>query len=374
MLIVLDESLPVALAADPSHQNSAAIALDAIADSARQGNHVISGAIAVFDSLIGFQNILGARTIEILRRSRSKSVLRGELFRHVDWYVRLVDQSQSAAIVKLHIKQEEIRLPAGLIASTTSLAAPAKFIAENANDAVFYARLLAAYTKTSSTFKQKFPNLKIRYQNAPGGGSTTADLYALEKQQKTSFCLAVVDSDQRFPMGDFGATAKRVLTLDATPSAPSWNCRKHVVDARTVENIFPKSTLLKCAERIDPQVSEHAKHVIDHHFSAPHWKYIPLKKGIKCFDANKNDGSGQYWRDTLNIPSCPVHDGNCQRREECITYVIPPISDKLLFEACSVDFSVEIDQHHDANLLAGVEALSISIISTFCGDDAMIGE
>lgn len=67
-----------------------------------------------------------------------------------------------------------------------------------ANDASFYGYLAHIY----------YPNVRLSYKKAGGGGSTTSDVLVEIQKQNERFCLVVADSDKRYPNAPMGDTRR----------------------------------------------------------------------------------------------------------------------------------------------------------------------
>lgn len=371
MLVFLDHSLLRSLAGNPSQLSATAIAIDLAAEAARQGTHVLCGEITTFDALIAHTNIFSERTRWLLARARTKSPFRQSLAAGTKWHVRVTSDVLAPTSHVIATGQTEVLLPPTTLATHATLLQRPRFIPENNNDGHFFEALTYCFIEADEDYRSQFSTVKLHFDLTQGGGSTTGPVYAHAKASKSHFCLAVVDSDQTYPKGPVGPTAAAVIAVDSAPNMPEWNARSLVLGVRAVENLFPRSDLLKAADELDIALGETALGVVTSHAGRTQWDYLHLKKGVRCFDIKPaNTPAGKFLRDATAFEGCPNRPPNaCADREKCHTTVVAALGDKLLAQICSKKpIQLNLDLVADAMLLPHIKQLCDEMISAFCGD------
>ena len=123
-------------------------------------------------------------------------------------------------------------------------------LTENLQDGDFFKYLVDAYIKTIGT------KGNIEYMPLMGGGATIAKVYEMEINKEQHFCVAILDSDKKYPTcgkGDTFKTLKRVdgdlyLDEDGNNGQRAFNCSYYVMeDLRELENLIPISVLKSMA-------------------------------------------------------------------------------------------------------------------------------
>lgn len=118
-------------------------------------------------------------------------------------------------------------------------------LTENLLDSEFYQYFARAYQKSIHLDECIY---KINYYPLQGGGSSTGEVYIYECQQGQHFCLAILDSDKKWPnYKGYGQTAntfeehyKGYLVKNKEPIT----CYYHVMEnACEIENLIPHSVL-----------------------------------------------------------------------------------------------------------------------------------
>lgn len=376
MLLFLDDSLLPSLDVNPSPFAPVVVAIELAAEAARQGTHILCGEIGTFDALIARTSVFSERTRMLLERARSKSPFRQTLVDKLLWFVRITELISQPTIQINMRGQTEILIAPNLIAAKGSLLNRPKFIPENDNDGYFYEALAYRLIDIDPASNFYFAGIRLRFDLTQGGGQTTSTVYGNAKAAKDNFCLAVVDSDQSYPAGPLGGTAKNVKAIDLPPNEPEWNARAFVLPVRAVENTFPKKDLVRAAMQLDGFLGECAKNVVSAHANHGHWFYLPLKKGIKCFDVKDQDTiEKNYVRNATAFANCPnLSQTPCESREKCHTYVVQALGDRLLAQVCrNKPIQLNLDANEDSLLLPLIKELCEEMFSAFCGDEPVLG-
>lgn len=93
-----------------------------------------------------------------------------------------------------------------------------------------------------------------------GGGNTMAKVYHMEVEQGQHFCLAIIDSDKKWPRAKKGKTWEKVNEVDDgkylgeidSNGFHAFNCSYYVMEElREMENLIPLDVLLSIPELKD---------------------------------------------------------------------------------------------------------------------------
>lgn len=369
MLITIDPSIADSLEEDPTATNPCAIAVDYLADSARLGNHILFGEIPVLDRIIRLTDCLSNRTRIILNKVRSQTPFKGSLIDEVciQAIVESVIDTPTSTTVN---GKKQIRIPAKLISEKPSIVDKGRFLTENLNDGIFYKNLALTSIQLDPNLKNLFAPLAIAHSPLNGGGNTTADVYRELSNSQDYLCLCITDSDKKCPTSGPGDTARRLIEHASAPP-DKWNCTLFVIDVRAIENITPISEFqFACAQLDDAQLKA-ANKLIARFWGTSQWRYLPIKKGIRCHDLNSGNLEHQiYWRQQLGISGCSANStGNCRSREECTHSIFEPISDQLLSKLAErEEGQLVISRTHDSSLMPDLLKISGLIASFFCAE------
>ena len=139
-------------------------------------------------------------------------------------------------------------------------------LGENANDASFYGYLAHNY----------YPNVRLSYQKAGGGGSTTSDVLVEIQKQNERFCLVIADSDKRYPNAPMGGTAESVGKV--------WNRNLtqigvYTIAVHEVENLLPVGFVKKKSET-NKEARIFLSKLLKSKNLKFYWRYYDIKEGV----------------------------------------------------------------------------------------------
>lgn len=153
-------------------------------------------------------------------------------------------------------------------------------LTENLVDSRFYNHLFRYYKK-----KVGIRDCISSYYPVMGGGATTCKALEYEATEKKHFCLAIVDSDKRWPGGENGSTAENVMKV--IEEYEPINCKAYVMyGVREIENLIPFH-ILKDHECYKQEYDL----LLDNTHDAEHFD---IKKGINVSDMFDNN-ERNYW-------------------------------------------------------------------------------
>lgn len=213
-----------------------------------------------------------------------------------------------------------------------------KLITENLSDAVFFNYIAHFYLR-----KKLLTGVKIRFEAAPGGGSTTCDVVKHEILEERRFCLVIVDSDKKHPNQlKYGDTARKIV--DVIGQYPSDVCLHYVMEnVMEVENLIPHRIVKKYAS----EKSDSA--VLDRDAS-----FYDMKKGLTL--------KGLYDDDVFHYQSGVFPELDYSQRDEAKSNT-----------NCRDDYEQYIDKHHIVNVLKkGFGSDLLKIVTCACDENGKI--
>ena len=114
-------------------------------------------------------------------------------------------------------------------------------LVENLLDVDFY-NYVVLYYQNGNKVKR---DCNISYYALQGGGDTIKDVYKREIKLGKHFCLAIVDSDKKYPDGECGQTSKGLENIHAAENP--FNCRYYrMKDVSEIENLIPIPVIKSC--------------------------------------------------------------------------------------------------------------------------------
>lgn len=121
------------------------------------------------------------------------------------------------------------------IHNTMELYTETHLLVENLLDVDFYCYVVEYYQSNNA-----IESCSICYYALHGGGNTIKDVYKREIELKQHFCFAIVDSDKKYPDGEYGQTSKELQSIHDTEKP--FNCRYYRMEnVSEIENLIPIS-------------------------------------------------------------------------------------------------------------------------------------
>jgi len=327
VIIVFDQSLADKLDESKGLDDSVLGALAVCAQQAFEGNHILMASRSVFSRLLAHEQYLSRKVAAILRRSADKVTQRKAIRTYSQRAIRIVATLEGNIPIRQAMEfEEEILISAFTVSNQSSLVAKPLFITENINDAKAYIKVVSDLVASGLLPEIEWlKTIPLRYEIAPGGGNTTAQLYKLVKEQGERVGAALADGDYRYPGGGVGETAKALLDVHA--EAPKSALLEAVI--LPVRNAIPRATLLSTLGALDTAQGRHGRRICDVLEKSPFWRFYPLKSGIRCFELGQGSAESQFWSALFGGRKCEVGTC-CDKKSECPTFVMPPISGKTL--------------------------------------------
>ena len=180
-------------------------------------------------------------------------------------------------------------------------------LAENLLDTDFF-RYLAMYYQRN----HKLTKCQICFYPLQGGGNTIKDIYANEIALAQHLCLAIVDSDKRYPEDQCGKTSEELMKTH--DEMQPFNCRYYRMErVREIENLIPLLII---------KAHNGRKRVFQFNFQTE-LSYFDMKKGFVCCDI-KNEKMYNYWQDIFE--ECADLKDNLHNCQGCLSghgYAVP---------------------------------------------------
>lgn len=200
----------------------------------KYGKHVVFTRIRLLDRILNL-TVLGENVIAQYRRVRNNYVAIGSLVRKIDFKAVVLISGNNCRTRK--------RI---LINATTAdkleVYEESHLLTENLQDGEFFEFLVKEYVKTLGS------SAPICYMPQMGGGNTIAKVYKMEIDRGQHFCVAILDSDKKFPTASYGETCKALKKEDndkylgdpASNGHYAYNCSYYVMnELRELENLIP---------------------------------------------------------------------------------------------------------------------------------------
>lgn len=143
---------------------------------------------------------------------------------------------------------------------------------ENISEQRFYNHITDWYRNVNS-----LRSIESSYQPLNGGGNCISDVFLDIQKRGDRFCLAILDSDQKYPNSNFGDTAKRLIKI----FVETGFCNFLVINTRECENLAPLNILQEiCQGNVDWELGIDEIRMI-HEVMPSAILYVDYKKGFK---------------------------------------------------------------------------------------------
>ena len=180
----------------------------------------------------------------------------------------------------------------------TKIIQSAVLLSEFDEDAKFYAFVTRYYCD------EKDINISLSFDPDNGGGSSIDNRYIWHQKNLDHFCLALVDSDKKYPNCDYGPTKKK---LEKANNPNNHLCNYFAIDVHEVENLVPFNYIdeITCIKN-----ENRDKINLIRSNNSSLLKYYDFKKGLVKDPAYASkDDFIQYARDICNLdPSISSFD------------------------------------------------------------------
>jgi len=324
MIIQLDSSLLEVATLDLDGPGSVASMLELLAVAQREGNHLVFAEIAVIEGLLAVSTNYSQGVRSFLTRLINKFAQVAHLAYGVG--VKLVIGNFEQSEVELVGGVRNIKYPVSQVNS--NLLQKTIILVENLSDASFYAWLTEHVLS-----KGDYRYATLSMEGYPGGGNTTGEAYDNIKVNHSRLCLCIVDSDIRVPGMSPGDTAKKIIASDK--SMPNTRTAHHVIGACSIENLVPIDFFDKAWAQ-EPELFSRLE-LYRGLYNENNWRYLQLKKEIKCFDINGESAFAKYWRQILAVDEfhCERNGSVCESKRDCKEIKLPALSSSPLNAAVS---------------------------------------
>jgi hypothetical protein len=142
-------------------------------------------------------------------------------------------------------------------------------------------------------------SVAIKGTNQLGGGDTTAQAFTEIHLEKHSFCLCILDSDQKMPCDTLGQTAHKVEKFAQRNQLSNFKSQHHVIKGfRELENLLPDEFYAK-KYSFDVNKKDILKTLSGYDLSAR--CFFDMKHGIKCEFLNQNSAASKYWQTIMSF-------------------------------------------------------------------------
>jgi hypothetical protein len=375
MIIILDKSLVSGLCPESEERDQILAALSISAQQAWEGNHMIIGDRDTFLAIAQYYSEMDLRTRAALRRASDKLTGRKQIRDFAKRAIRIV----SSEVTKIPLRKDvsddkqEIWVPALTIERHSSIIGKAVLLVENISDGQVYIKLARSLAKSKLLPDMHWlGKVPLSYEIMPGGGNTLCDLFALRCSVGDRIGLALADSDYRYPGSDLGDTAQRLLaTAERMEESPLLEVLTLAV--RAIENCIPAAEVRSIMGELDPVQLQRFNQLHERFYGGDNWRFIPVKSGIRCFELSQCSAESQYWTSLLGGRVCAELEA-CESKRRCGTFVVEPISDRLLAKVAQRESDLLMTESCASGLKDEWERLSIFLYAYFCGETRELGK
>ena len=202
MLIHLSSELKNVLENEIKNTDAVVQALQNLAQSRYQGDHIITTDNNVLSPIISSE-ILNQNTRRVFSKINSEQAQIGSLRNQLSVYVEIsyirgeikITEENNIRVIKIPLVRFE----------RNDIIQPTFFITENLLDCKFYMAMTSWFCKKH--LAGKLPS-KLNAVYCPGGGDTTEKLLNHHSLSQRYLTLCITDSDQKYPGSGFGETTK----------------------------------------------------------------------------------------------------------------------------------------------------------------------
>ena len=200
----------------------------------KYGKHIVFTRIRLLDRILHLAT-LGVNVLSQYRRVRNNYVAIGSLVKKIDFKtVVLISGNNCRTRNRILIN--------AIKADRLEIYEESHLLTENLQDGEFFEYLVKEYVKTLGS------SAPICYMPQMGGGNTIAKVYKMEIDRGQHFCVAILDSDKKFPTASYGDTCKALRSEDkgkflgdsSSDGQHAYNCSYYVMnELRELENLIP---------------------------------------------------------------------------------------------------------------------------------------
>ena len=302
MLFVLDESL-----AENIDDRKVQQALEYIGLGRSEGKHLVfcekMGIMKTFAECEALSQKTRAVYFNIYNKLASKRAYYNTFVR----YMRVVAEGTHSGISWRDVgNKKEIRISANLIDDSTFIQ-KTMLLCENETDCRLYEKMARM-----AVIGRK---INISYEPRGGGGAETGKVYRVLQKGRNRLCLCIADSDQKYPGGPIGDTARNIRKADK-PSETL--CELKIIDVREAENLIPTSMFSEVSEKDQNRMSAvDFLECLEKSSNGETRKFLDLKEGLngyRFFGLLSKNQPPDYWQNFFNI----VRPFRANIKEECI--------------------------------------------------------
>lgn len=235
MFIEISDELVVAAEQDDSN---AIAMLEKLALAIKYQKHIVFAQLPQLDKIIALPSLDAMSKSQFLKIKSSYSEI-GQLLRKLDF----------KACVKMSGDNCRARNCIYVNASNSEkleVYEETHLLTENLQDGEFFEYIVQQYVKTLGC------SWPICYMPQMGGGSTMAKVYKMEIDKGQHFCLAILDSDKKWPSAKKGDTCDKLKSEDkdkylgdtGSNGQYAYNCSYYAMeDLCELENLIPMEVL-----------------------------------------------------------------------------------------------------------------------------------
>lgn len=204
----------------------------------KYGKHIVFAGIKLLDRIINLPSLDTHEKVQYRRIRNNYSVI-GSICRKLDFKAVVLMRGYNC-------RTHHRILINATMAERLEVYEECHLLTENLIDGEFFEFLVKEYVKRLGT------TTHICYMPQMGGGNTIAKVYKMEIDRGQHFCVAILDSDKKFPSAGNGDTCKalqkedkdKYLGENGNDGQHAFNCSYYVMkELRELENLIPLDVL-----------------------------------------------------------------------------------------------------------------------------------
>lgn len=217
----------------------ALLALENLAQSAANGDQLVSADRALLETLAGDSRLSDRARSYYRRMAQSVTQLGGliEQFDRINIRLENEDLTETGGVV-----------PIGVF-SNASFCEKTQLLVENLTDYEVLSGLARIF------LSERYHGLQLSFRAQNGGGSTTPQVLEHLMTNASGPVLCVVDSDRKFLGAGLGDTA-RTTQRQARRAPQKWRLTFHVLSVRELENLVPTDLRRQCTADLCADVQD----------------------------------------------------------------------------------------------------------------------
>ncbi|TKG92009.1 hypothetical protein EYV94_20570 [Puteibacter caeruleilacunae] len=289
--------------------NDIAISIDNLANSIREGKHLITSDIHILDFLSDW-NKLNKNTRAIFNKlyhDYASISYSGLIQQRVVLYWKAAEENIA-----------ELQLPI-LELKNSNFLNKTVLLTENMSDTKLFENITIKYLQHKG-----INHIELSLKRDAGGGSQTYIKYDEIVNTKEDFCICICDSDRKYPRDSYGETYQKLKGV-----VNNSICELQCLKVRESENLIPKILFETHQSYRNKDISNLNNH--------EYYQFIDFKRGLSLEKLEKCDKKREFWDNYLSENNIIINNEiKINRTEKKDDTIIEGMGDKFLSNMTSL--------------------------------------